>query len=109
MGSFLYRIYQYVAKKRLLSGIGLLALFAILIYFAFKIEFEEDITKLIPSNSKTEEVQKVLKSVNFSDKIIVNIVRESGAPIEELTSYATDFLDSISKRSASHIKKFRVK
>ncbi|GBF19571.1 MULTISPECIES: 1-acyl-sn-glycerol-3-phosphate acyltransferase [Arenibacter] len=109
MGSFLYRIYQYVAKKRLLSGIGLLALFAILLYFAFKIEFEEDITKLIPSNSKTEEVQKVLKSVNFSDKIIVNIVRESEAPIEELTSYATDFLDSISKKSASHIKKIQGK
>ncbi|MCK0134002.1 MMPL family transporter [Arenibacter sp. S6351L] len=109
MGSFLYRVYQYVAKKRLLSGIGLLVLFLILIYFAFKIEFEEDITKLIPSNSKTEEVQKVLKSVNFSDKIIVNIVRQPGAPIEELTRYANDFLDSIAKKSSSHIKKIQGK
>jgi 1-acyl-sn-glycerol-3-phosphate acyltransferase len=109
MGSFLYRIYKYVAKKRLLYGIGLMALFLILIYFAFKIEFEEDITKLIPSNSKTEEVQKVLKSVNFSDKIIVNIVREPGVPIEELTSYAADFLDSICKKSSSHIKKIQGK
>ncbi|MCK0188591.1 MMPL family transporter [Arenibacter sp. F20364] len=109
MGSFLYRIYQYVAKKRLLSGIGLSGLFLILIFFAFKIEFEEDITKLIPSNSKTKEVQKVLKSVNFSDKIIVNIVREPGAPIEELTSYATDFLDSLTQKSSSHIKKIQGK
>ncbi|MDO6603296.1 1-acyl-sn-glycerol-3-phosphate acyltransferase [Arenibacter palladensis] len=109
MGSFLYRFYEYVAKKRLLSGIGLLALFLILIFFAFKIEFEEDITKLIPSNSKTEEVQKVLKSVNFSDKIIVNIVRQPGVPIAELTKYGNDFLDSISKKSSSHIKKIQGK
>jgi 1-acyl-sn-glycerol-3-phosphate acyltransferase len=109
MGSFLYRFYQYVASKRLLSSIGLLALFLVLIFFAFKIEFEEDITKLIPSNSKTDEVQKVLKSVNFSDKIIVNIVRKPGTPIEKLTQYANAFLDSISKKSSSHIKKIQGK
>ncbi|MEZ4969022.1 MAG: MMPL family transporter [Flavobacteriaceae bacterium] len=109
MGDFLYRFYKYVAKKRLSFGIGLLSLFLILAYYAFNIEFEEDITKLIPSNSKTEEVQKVLKSVNFSDKVIVNIVRQPGTPIEELTKYANDFLDSISKKSSPHIKKIQGK
>ncbi|MCM4151387.1 glycerol acyltransferase [Arenibacter sp. N53] len=109
MGSFLYTFYEYVAKRKLTSVIGLVVLFLILIFFAFKIEFEEDITKLIPNNSKTEEVQKVLKSVNFSDKIIVNIVRQPGSTIEELTGYATVFLDSISKKSSSHIKKIQGK
>ncbi|MCM4165301.1 MULTISPECIES: MMPL family transporter [unclassified Arenibacter] len=109
MGDFLYRFHQYVAKKRLPFGIGLLALFLFLAYCAFNIEFEEDITKLIPSNRKTEEVQKVLRSVNFSDKIIINIVRRPGTPIEELTRYANDFLDSISKKSSSHIKKIQGK
>jgi len=109
MGSFLYKFYQYVAERKLPSALGLIAIFLILIFFAFKIEFEEDITKLIPHNSKTEEVQKVLKSVNFSDKIIVNIVRQPGANLEELTGYATIFLDSISKKSSSHIKKIQGK
>src|SRR5690606_408805 len=109
MGDFLYRSYQYVAKKRLPFGIGLLALFLFLAYGALNIEFEEDITKLIPSNRKTEEVQKVLRSVNFSDKIIINIVRRPGTPIEELTRYANIFLDSISKKSSSHIKKIQGK
>ena len=36
----------------------MLLFFGILLFFATRIEFEEDISKLIPSNSKTEEIQK---------------------------------------------------
>ncbi|MCK0145111.1 MMPL family transporter [Arenibacter sp. F26102] len=109
MGSFLYRFYHFVANRRLTSVFGLIAVFSILLFMASKIEFEEDITKLIPNNSRTAELQKVLKSVNFADKIVVNIIRQPGANIEELTRYATVFLDSISKKSSTHIKKIQGK
>lgn len=104
MDNVFFRIYQFIAKRRLASSLGLLALLAVLVFFASKIQFEEDISKLIPTNSKTEEIQKVLKSVNFSDKIIVNISRLPNASIDELTQYAEQFLDNVNARSASHIK-----
>lgn len=109
MGDFFFRIYQFIAQRRLAGALALLGILAGLTYFASKIQFEEDISKLIPTNSKTEEIQKVLKSVNFSDKIIVNISRQPDASINELTQYAEQFLDSITARSASHIKEIQGK
>src|SRR5690606_16344811 len=45
----------------------------------------------------------------FADKIIVNIPRQPDASIAELTQYAEQFLDSLSTRSGSHIKKVQGK
>lgn len=83
---------------------GFALLLATLAFLASKIKFEEDITKLIPSNSKTQEVQRVLKSVNFTDKIIVNIKRQSNGSVEDLTQFATQFVDSLEKNASSYIK-----
>lgn len=109
MDNFFFRIYLFIAKRRLAGAIGFLGILVFLVHYASKIQFEEDISKLIPTSSKTEEIQKVLKSVNFSDKIIVNISRQPGSSIDELTQYAEHFLDSISIRSAAHIKEIQGK
>ncbi|MDO6761150.1 MMPL family transporter [Tamlana sp. 2_MG-2023] len=71
---------------------------------ASKIEFEEDITKLIPSTTENSEAQKVLKNVNFTDKIIVNITKSPDASVDDLTQYASQFIDSISQNSGDYIK-----
>ena len=109
MDSFFYRIYQFIAIRKFTSFLVLLFFLVGLVYFASKIKFEEDITKLIPTNSKTKEIQEVLKSVNFSDKIIVNIRRNQGASVDDLSQYATLFLDSISHKSATFIKSIQGK
>ncbi|MCM4169020.1 Protein-export membrane protein SecF [Arenibacter antarcticus] len=109
MDSFFYRIYQFIAIRKFTSFLVLLFFLVGLVYFASKIKFEEDITKLIPTNSKTKEIQEVLKSVNFSDKIIVNIKRNQGASVDDLSQYATLFLDSISHKSATFIKSIQGK
>lgn len=69
----------------LLSGVG---------WLASQITFEEDITKLIPADEDAKELQGVLKSVNFTDKIIVNIQSRSG-DANDLTAYASAFVDSL--------------
>ena len=84
-------------------------MFLVLLLVASRIQFEEDITKLIPSNDENSKVQKVLKNVNFTDKIIVNISRESNGSIEDLTQYASQFIDSISKNSGDYIKQIQGK
>ena len=99
MGNFLYKIYQQIAERKIA---GLLALLVLVIGFgalASKITFEEDITKLIPVSTENADYQKVLQTVKFTDKIIVNIQREPNSKVSDITGYATTFLDSLAKQS----------
>lgn len=104
MNSLFYRTYQIISNNRVWSLIGLILGLIALLFLANKIEFEEDISKLIPSNSKTQKVQEVLKSVNFTDKIIVNIRRQSNGSVLDLTQYATQFIDSVENRAQGFVK-----
>jgi hypothetical protein len=99
-----YDAYRVISKNRTLSIVCALLLVSALGFFASKIQFEEDISKLIPSNSKTQNIQRILKSVNFTDKIIVNIQRTEEGSVDDLIKYASDFLDSVDKNAAVYIK-----
>ena len=109
MSNIFYNIYFLFQKRRILGFTILLLIFVGLSFLASKIKFEEDITKLIPTNSKTAEMQEVLKTVNFADKIIVNITRQSNGSIDDLTQYASQFIDSITKHSNIYIKNIQGK
>lgn len=104
MDKFFYNIYKKIVSKKLLSIVILILAVLSLLFTALQIEFEEDITKLIPINDKSSDAQKVLKAVNFADKIIVNIKRQPNGSIDDLTQYATQFIDSVSKNANLYIK-----
>jgi len=107
MDNIFYSIYNYFNSKKWL-GLSLLGILLLtLVFVASKIEFEEDITKLIPSNAENSELQKVLKNVNFTDKIIVNITKSKDGSVEDLTQYASQFIDSINASSSPYIKKIQ--
>lgn len=109
MDKFFLSIYHYFQAKKLWSFVLALLLFVGLGFIASKIQFEEDITKLIPTNEKTSAAEKVLKTVNFADKIIVNIEREPEGSLEDLTTYASQLIDSISQKSGNYIKNIQGK
>tara|TARA_R110002111_G_scaffold163455_2_gene229643 strand:- start:6729 stop:10409 length:3681 start_codon:yes stop_codon:yes gene_type:complete len=107
MHNFYFNTYQYFKSKKWF-GLGILVvLMAGLLFVASKIQFEEDINKLIPINKDNAEFQKVLKNVNFTDKIIVNITKEDDASVDDLTNYASQFIDSINASSNQYIKKIQ--
>ena len=74
-----------------------------LLFLASKLEFEEDITKLIPQTEKTKTLNKVLNNVDFSDKIIVNIAVQKKGDKDKLTTYATELLDSLNNNCKKYI------
>jgi hypothetical protein len=104
MGDFFFGTYQRIARNKGISLVSLLLLVAGLSFLAFNIRFEDDITALIPANEETERIQKVLKSISFTDKIIVNIEKTPDASVDELTQYASEFIDSIQKTHAAYIE-----
>ncbi|RSK41392.1 MMPL family transporter [Mangrovimonas spongiae] len=103
MVDFFYNLFKKIQSNKLLGILGFLILLLGLGYFSSKITFEEDITKLIPTNDKNAEAQKVLKTVNFADKIIVHISTKPNGNINDLTQYAEVFIDSLNQNAANYI------
>jgi hypothetical protein len=62
-----------------------------MLFFASKINFEEDINQIIPKNEKSDLTAKVLKQLNFSDKIIVIIENKSKEDSFQLSETADTF------------------
>lgn len=95
MHKFFIRVHYFVQKNKLLS-LAMAFLFLIVFgFFASKIRFEEDITRIIPKNENADVATKVLKQLNFSDKITVIIEKDKNGSIDDLTQTATDFIDSL--------------
>ncbi|MGR3855748.1 MMPL family transporter [Chryseobacterium indologenes] len=88
-------LYYLISKNKILSALTALGIAALCIFFASKINFEEDINQIIPKNEKSDLTAKVLKQLNFSDKIIVIIENRSGEDSFQLSETADTFLKKI--------------
>jgi hypothetical protein len=90
MHRFFIFLYYLIAKNRLISLRQLWG-FSSFAFFASKINFEEDINQIIPKNEKSDLTAKVLKQLNFSDKIIVIIENKSKEDNFQLSETADTF------------------
>ncbi len=104
MGSFFLRAYETIAKKRWVVLLCLLGFVGALLGIARQIEFDDDISSLIPANEETQRTLQVLKSIAFTDKIVVNIRKGQTGTVDDLTQYASDFLDSLQSSQSEFIK-----
>lgn len=104
MDSFFYRTYQFFLRRKWLGLIVVLLFLLGLSALVAKIKFEEDITKLIPVNSENEAYQRVLKTLQFTDKVIVNVKLDSEGSVDDLTQYASQFLDSLQANIQGYVK-----
>lgn len=95
MHRFFIAIHLFVSRNRLLSVFVALLFLGLFGYFASKIKFEEDITRLIPKSERSDETAKVLAQLNFADKITVIINARNGARPSDLANTANVFLDSL--------------
>ena len=80
----LNRIYQYIATHKLATFSFFTAWALIAIYGLSQLRFEEDITKVLPQNDKTNLTSKVLKQLNFADKISVMVTAKKGGTLTDL-------------------------
>lgn len=104
MDSFFYRTYQFFLRRKWLGLIVVLLFLLGLSALVAKIKFEEDITKLIPVNSENEAYQRVLKTLQFTDKVIVNVKLDGEGSVDDLTQYASQFLDSLQANIQGYVK-----
>lgn len=95
MHIFFIGLHHLIQRNKLISLLlGLLFLFWCG-FLTSKINFEEDITRIIPKSDKSDVTAKVLQQLNFSDKITVIIEKDKNGSIDDLSDLATVFLDSV--------------
>ncbi|MBB4117994.1 hypothetical protein GGR32_000266 [Mesonia hippocampi] len=95
MASFFIKIYHSIKAHYRFSVLFFLCLFVVVAFFASKITFEEDITKIIPKSEQGNITTKVVQQLKFSDKITVLISREDKGSLDDLTQTARLFLDKL--------------
>lgn len=95
MHRFFIFLYYLISKNKILSVFTALGIALVCLFFASKINFEEDINQIIPKNEKSDLTAKVLKQLDFSDKIIVIIENKSNEDSFQLSETADTFLQKI--------------
>ncbi|WP_231128690.1 MMPL family transporter [Chryseobacterium vaccae] len=95
MHHFFIFLYYLISKNKILSVAAAVGIALICGFFASKINFEEDINQIIPKNEKSDLTAKVLKQLNFSDKIIVIIENKSNEDSYHLSETADTFMSKI--------------
>lgn len=98
-------INSYVNRRKLFSILLFFVFFLLVGHFAFKIQFSEDITRLIPTNDKTNITAKVLNQLNFADKITVKISVEGENEPEVLSEMADVFLNDLETECKEYVEK----
>ena len=89
------RIHRFVEKNRVLSLFLALSYLVLTGFLFTRLQFEEDITRLIPKSESSDRASRVLNSLEFADKITVLIRKAEGGNTEDLTAMADAFLDSL--------------
>lgn len=95
MHHYFYAIHLFVNRRKSLAVLLAVSMLFLFGFFASRIKFEEDITKLIPTNDKSDVTAKVLKQLNFADKITVIFKLDKNGTEEDLKEMATAFSDSV--------------
>ncbi|WP_456313760.1 1-acyl-sn-glycerol-3-phosphate acyltransferase [Pseudomonas shirazensis] len=103
MHHYFYAIHLFVNRRKSLSVFLAILMLFVFGFFASKIKFEEDITKLIPTNDKSDVTAKVLKQLNFADKITVIFKLDKNGTDEDLKQMATVFSDSVAQSCKPYI------
>ena len=104
MPNLIYKFYLKLKQNPVVGAALLFMLLIVLVWHILSLSFAEDISKLIPQNEDNKTLQKVLKTANFSDKIIVHIKKKDAVSTETLTNYAEDFLEELNASKNPYIK-----
>ncbi len=73
MSSIFYSIYNLFRKFRVSFIFLILFIFGVSAYLVTKINFEEDITRMLPSDKNIQRISEVSQNINFMDRIIINL------------------------------------
>ncbi len=111
MAKFFTGLYRYFQKNRLVFFIVFALSFMLAGYFATRVKFEEDISKILPQDKKIDKLNEVFRNSKFMDKLVVTISLDDtlqAAP-DSLTLFADEFVSRVQASLAPFISKINYK
>ena len=96
-------VYRYFKDHKPLMWILMLSSFLLFAFFATKVHYEEDITKLLPSSDNTDS-ELAFSSLKVKDKVFIQITSaDESSPLDTYTlgGYADEFMDDLMARDSS--------
>lgn len=97
-------IYQTVSRRKFFYLAIALLVSLLCLFFISKIRFNEDISQIIPKSEKGDITAKVLRQLNFSDKIVVIIEKKKNAGDFALSETADRFLELLKPLEEPYIR-----
>ena len=98
-------IYRFFEKKKALMY-GLLILSSVIfVYFGSKVQYEENIAKLLPQTDAATESGLAFGNLRVKDKIFIQLTSATDQPVapETLAAYCDEFIETIlQKDTATH-------
>ncbi|WDF78234.1 1-acyl-sn-glycerol-3-phosphate acyltransferase [Mucilaginibacter sp. KACC 22773] len=105
-------IYHYFAKHKLVFYTVFAACFLVMGYFASRVRFEEDISKVIPKDKKIAKLNEVFQNSKFLDKLVIMVsLKDSTATAnpDSLVAYADEFAAAVGPKFKDYIGKANFK
>lgn len=99
MSNLFYYIFQKIQHNKVLSLVIGLLFIGVCAYQSSQLQFDEDITRIIPKNQKNDVTTKALKQLNFSDKITVIFEKNDGGNLDDMTELADQFVSAVTSDS----------
>lgn len=112
MENIFVSIYNYFAGRRVIFFTAFFVLVAVLAFFASRLHFEEDISKVIPKDKKIEKLNQLFQNSKFIDKLVVTVsMKDSLASAEpdSLAAFADLFAIRVQKQLHPFISKVNIR
>ena len=103
MGIIFLGIFKYFQKHKSVFVALLILIAAISIYLASQLKFEEDISKIIPADKKTDQLNFIFNNSKFLEKLVVRISLQDTTKTdpEKLFTVCDSFVNSLASKSST--------
>src|ERR1700722_2828773 len=107
MERFFISIYDYFEKHKGRMWFAAIFCFLFFGFFASRIKFEQDITRILPHEKRLDKQQQVFEDSRFSEKLTVCISQKDSTAVanpDELVTFADTFIAKATTDLPTYIK-----
>ena len=95
MQSWPYLVYLFFTKRKLIFTLLILSICGFLGFYASKIKLEEDITRFVPKDKNTANINSILQNLKSKDKLVLHFYSDKEDKIDKLIEAADAVYDSV--------------
>src|SRR5215471_17982943 len=100
MEKFFTRIYYYFRDHRPVLFVSFIISFVLIAFFASRIHFEEDISRILPHDKKMDKLNDVFQNSKFADKLVVTVSLKdtAAAQPDSLTGFSDTLVAYVNEK-----------